>query len=254
MNLAKNIKRLREANNFTQQEFSNLIGVSRSTISKWERNLSEPPIDIINLMADLFKVTVDELTRPYTSDQVSYSTNIKDAKRSINSNAISPKRNKILFIVPFMNFVLLLLVITSLLVVLVTAYIEYKDQDNQTRLVYSNIKSVSLKIYYPDDDTEDIKMNLSNESKEYSLLDYQINIDNTSIEINKKIKLSILVQFKNGYFSDLSRTRQLSIINSIEYIVFQEGFTYPYFIHSGTYSFKFYIENEMGYLEAFCKN
>ena len=254
MNLARNIKRLREANNFTQQEFSNLIGVSRSTISKWERNLSEPPIDIINLMADLFKVTVDELTRPYTSDKVSYSTNIKDAKRSINNNVISPKRNKILFIVPFMNFVLLLLVITSLLVVLVTAYIEYKDQDNQTRLVYSNIKSVSLKIYYPDGDTEDIKMNWSLTNQEYYLNNIIIRKNMPESEFNNNINFSLIAEFKNGYFSDLSRNRQLSIINSEEYIVFHQSNTYAYFIQSGTYSFKFYIENEMGYLEAFCKN
>lgn len=248
MNLAKNIKLIREKNNLTQEEFGRLVGVTRSAVSKWERGISDPPIDSIKDIADFFKVSVDELTGVSTLIENTYITNIKEAKVNIRNQHILSRKNKIVFIVPIINVVLSLLVITSLLVVLVNAYIEYNNQDTNTKLVYANIESVSLKIYYPDKGIEDIKMEKASFNQGYLL--ENINI----ININKHEKalrthFSVIVEFKNGYFSDLSRTYQLTVKECN--FVFQESLlVYPYFVNSGTYSFIFYIENEMGYLEA----
>lgn len=53
------IKYLRESNNLTQEEFSKLIGVSRSALANYERNFREPDYDILIRIATYFKVTTD---------------------------------------------------------------------------------------------------------------------------------------------------------------------------------------------------
>lgn len=249
MNLAKNIKLIREKNNLTQEEFGRLVGVTRSAVSKWERGISDPPIDSIKDIADFFKVSVDELTGVSTLIENTYITNIKEAKVNIKNQQILSRKNKIVFIVPIINVVLSLLVITSLLVVLVNAYIEYNNQDAQMKLVYSNIESVSLKIYYPNKGIEDIKMDKSPYEKGYSIENIKIiSLDGTK-DIFTKINFSIIIESKTGYTSDLARTYQLKVIEC-DYIIQESLLVYPYFVNSGTYSFTFYIENEMGYLEA----
>lgn len=249
MNLAKNIKLIREKNNLTQEEFGRLVGVTRSAVSKWERGISDPPIDSIKDIADFFKVSVDELTGVSTLIENTYITNIKEAKVNIRNQHILSRKNKIVFIVPIINVVLSLLIITSLLVVLVNAYKVNNNQDAQMKLVYSNIESVSLKIYYPNKGIENIKMNKSPYEKGYSIENIKIiSLDGTK-DTFTTINFTVMVKFKNDYFLDLSRTHQLEIRNC-DYIIQKPLLVYPYFVNSGTYSFKFYIENEMGYLEA----
>lgn len=249
MNLAKNIKLIREKNNLTQEEFGRLVGVTRSAVSKWERGISDPPIDSIKDIADFFKVSVDELTGVSTLIENTYITNIKEAKVNIRNQHILSRKNKIVFIVPIINVVLSLLIITSLLVVLVNAYKVNNNQDTNTKLVYSNIESVSLKIYYPNKGIEDIKMDKLPVNKGYYLNNIEIEKVNTINEQGLIINFSVIIEFKAGYTSDLSRTRQLRIIEC-DFIKQESLSVYPYFVNSGTYSFTFYIENEMGYLEA----
>lgn len=249
MNLAKNIKLIREKNNLTQEEFGRLVGVTRSAVSKWERGISDPPIDSIKDIADFFKVSVDELTGVSTLIENTYITNIKEAKVNIRNQHILSRKNKIVFIVPIINVVLSLLVITSLLVVLINAYKVNNNQDAQMKLIYSNIESVSLKIYYPNKGIEDIKMDKLPVNKGYYLNDIEIEKVNTINEKSLVINFTVIIEFNSGYTSDLSRMHQLKVIEC-DYIIQESLLVYPYFINSGTFSFTFYIENELGYLEA----
>ena len=60
--LAKNIKNLRKANNFTQETLGTECGVSGSAVSQWESSSpTQPEVDHLLTMAGLFKVTVEQL-------------------------------------------------------------------------------------------------------------------------------------------------------------------------------------------------
>jgi len=61
MNIGKEIKAQRELNNLTQQELADKIGVSCSTIGKYETNDREPNAQMLVNLADIFNITVDEL-------------------------------------------------------------------------------------------------------------------------------------------------------------------------------------------------
>ena len=60
-NLAENIRKYRKSNHMTQEELAEKLGVKFGAISKWERGGSEPDVDYIMDMADIFHISVDVL-------------------------------------------------------------------------------------------------------------------------------------------------------------------------------------------------
>lgn len=58
---AKNILFLRKRHKYTQAEMPDLIGVGRATWSNYENGLTEPDFDKLIGIANLFKVTIDDL-------------------------------------------------------------------------------------------------------------------------------------------------------------------------------------------------
>lgn len=61
MSFANQLKKLREANNVTQQELADHLNVSRTTIGGYETKNKEPNFDIIIKMASFFHVSIDYL-------------------------------------------------------------------------------------------------------------------------------------------------------------------------------------------------
>lgn len=47
MNIGKHLKTLREKNNLTQEQLADKLFVSRSNVSKWERNISLPDAETL---------------------------------------------------------------------------------------------------------------------------------------------------------------------------------------------------------------
>ena len=59
--IGKFIKELRIKAGLSQKELADMIYVSREAVSKWETGKNMPTYDIILILADLFKVSVDEI-------------------------------------------------------------------------------------------------------------------------------------------------------------------------------------------------
>ncbi len=51
----------RKLNGISQEELARIIGVSAGAVSKWERDISLPDLDVLCNLADYFQITVDEL-------------------------------------------------------------------------------------------------------------------------------------------------------------------------------------------------
>lgn len=60
-NIAKNITELRKASNITQAELAEKLNYSDKSVSKWERGDGVPDIIVLNKIADLFGVTLNDL-------------------------------------------------------------------------------------------------------------------------------------------------------------------------------------------------
>ncbi|MEP6584469.1 MAG: LexA family transcriptional regulator [Ginsengibacter sp.] len=57
----QNLKYLRKLRGWTQEEFANKLGIKRSLIGAYEEERAEPRIDVLEIIGDIFKVTLDEL-------------------------------------------------------------------------------------------------------------------------------------------------------------------------------------------------
>lgn len=61
MNLADRILAYRKAKGLSQEELAEVLNVSRQTISKWETGQSQPDLDKLLPLCELFEISADEL-------------------------------------------------------------------------------------------------------------------------------------------------------------------------------------------------
>lgn len=81
MKLGEQIKKYRSGCNYSQEELSEKLFVSRQTISNWENNKSYPDIQSLLLISSIFNISLDELVKgdlPAMKNQV---LNNKDRKK-----------------------------------------------------------------------------------------------------------------------------------------------------------------------------
>ncbi|MBD0296956.1 MAG: LexA family transcriptional regulator [Flavisolibacter sp.] len=64
----KNLKYLRKLRGWTQEEFAHKLKIKRSLLGAYEEERAEPRIDVLEIVADMFKLTLDELLRKDVSE------------------------------------------------------------------------------------------------------------------------------------------------------------------------------------------
>src|SRR5688572_963548 len=64
----QNLKYLRKLRGWTQEEFSQKIGIKRSLLGAYEEERAEPRIDVLEIVCDIFKLTLDDILRKDLSD------------------------------------------------------------------------------------------------------------------------------------------------------------------------------------------
>src|SRR5215207_3615260 len=64
----KNIKYLRKLRGWTQQEFASKLKIKRSLLGAYEEERAEPRIEVLEIVSDIFKLTLDELLLKDVSD------------------------------------------------------------------------------------------------------------------------------------------------------------------------------------------
>ena len=63
MTLGERILEIRLENRLSQEQFGEMLGTTRQSVSKWERDMALPEIEKIVRMAELFSVTTDYILR-----------------------------------------------------------------------------------------------------------------------------------------------------------------------------------------------
>lgn len=58
---AENLKKIRKDKGYTQEELAKELNVVRQTVSKWEKGLSLPDVDILSKIADILETDVNVL-------------------------------------------------------------------------------------------------------------------------------------------------------------------------------------------------
>lgn len=59
----QNLKYLRKQKGWTQQEFADKLGIKRSLLGAYEEERAEPRTEVLELVSDMFRVSIDDLLR-----------------------------------------------------------------------------------------------------------------------------------------------------------------------------------------------
>lgn len=100
MTLGEKIHELRKAHKMSQERMAELLGVSRQAVSKWETGQSNPNTENLICLAEIFEVSVGELTNPDTKVELVY-----DLRKEIDRLKETSKKFKVLIIGGLLLFV-----------------------------------------------------------------------------------------------------------------------------------------------------
>ncbi|MFI5133221.1 MAG: helix-turn-helix domain-containing protein [Chitinophagales bacterium] len=64
----KNLKYLRKLRGWTQEEFAQKLHIKRSLVGAYEEERAEPRIDVLEVVCDMFKLTLDDILRKDLGD------------------------------------------------------------------------------------------------------------------------------------------------------------------------------------------
>ena len=125
----ENLKIIRKAKGYTQEELAIKIHVVRQTISKWEKGLSVPDADTLSKLADVLEINVSELL----GSEIKEETNKNEEQLAKISEQLALKNRRHKRIWKVIGFILLaVIVINMLLVVLGTVTYNEKNADITT--------------------------------------------------------------------------------------------------------------------------
>ena len=86
----KNLKYLRKLRGWTQEEFAQKLRIKRSLLGAYEEERAEPRIDILEAVADMFKLTLDDLLRRDVSDNKPSYLSRRRAQKLVNGRTDIP--------------------------------------------------------------------------------------------------------------------------------------------------------------------
>lgn len=81
MKIGEKLKKGRIDINMTQEEVSNVLNVSRTTISSWEVNRTYPSLDMLVTLSDLYDISLDALLREDRKMVEEITKEVKNSKR-----------------------------------------------------------------------------------------------------------------------------------------------------------------------------
>ena len=89
MTIGQKLAGYRKLSGMTQQQLGEYLNISAQAISKWEKDLSEPALATLRVLADLYKVSVDDLLNPESgfSDMGIFAGNVDDEESAQKESA-----------------------------------------------------------------------------------------------------------------------------------------------------------------------
>lgn len=126
MNLltANRLQQLRKMNGYSQEVLAEKLGISRQSVSKWERAEASPEIDNLMALAKIYGITIDELLDTSNDKVIVANTNkkekdlkgkIKSLLSKANDFGIYPNTAKALLFFPFPIIIVILYIAMSMI-------------------------------------------------------------------------------------------------------------------------------------------
>jgi len=109
--LSENLKAMRKAKGYTQEELAIKLNVVRQTVSKSEKGLSVPDADVLSIIADVLDTKVSILHGGAITDEADKNTVAEQLAKISEQLAIKNRRNKLIW--KIIGIVLLVVVVMN---------------------------------------------------------------------------------------------------------------------------------------------
>ena len=121
----ENLKTMRKAKGYTQEELAIKLNVVRQTVSKWEKGLSVPDADVLSRMADVLDTDVSTLLGKEIIEETDKNAVAQQLAKINEQLAIKNRRSKTVWKV--IVVILCVIVIFYILAIVVFSVISSKD-------------------------------------------------------------------------------------------------------------------------------
>lgn len=129
---SENLKTMRKAKGYTQEELAIKLNVVRQTVSKWEKGLSVPDADVLSKIADVLDTKVGILLGGTITDEDDKDAVAEQLAKISEQLAIKNRRSKRIWKV--VGITLLVILIFNILLVIfnIASFKSYSDNGSTT--------------------------------------------------------------------------------------------------------------------------
>lgn len=127
---SENLKTIRKAKGYTQEELAIKVNVVRQTVSKWEKGLSVPDADVLSHIAEVLEVSVSELLGAEIKQKDSKNEVAEQLAKISEQLAVKNRRSKKIWRI--IGIILLAIIIVNIIWVTVgmISFNSYKYSEN----------------------------------------------------------------------------------------------------------------------------
>ena len=142
---SENLKAMRKAKGYTQEELAIKLNVTRQTISKWEKGLSVPDVDFLFKIADVLETNVGTLLGGAIMDEVNKDTVAEQLAKISEQLAIKNRRSKRIWKIVGIVFLTILALNLLLAIFGMSAYTSFST-DGKTTVIEMNEDIAAFKV------------------------------------------------------------------------------------------------------------
>lgn len=89
------LAQLRKENGLTQEQLGEKLGVTNKTVSRWENGNYLPPVEILQLLSDMYGLTINEILSGQRLDDTAYKQKAEENIKSALDNSAFTLKEKI---------------------------------------------------------------------------------------------------------------------------------------------------------------
>lgn len=88
---------LRKQNNMTQEQLGEKIGVTNKTVSRWETGAYMPPIEMLEVLSDLYDISINELISGEKLNETEYKQKAEENIKAVLAESAFTLKDRISF-------------------------------------------------------------------------------------------------------------------------------------------------------------
>ena len=136
-----NLKAIRKAKGYTQEELAIKLNVVRQTVSKWEKGLSAPDADVLSKIADVLDTKVSVLLGGEIHEEDDPNAVAEQLAKISEQMAIRNRRSKRIW--KTVGIILLAIIVFDILLVILGTISFKSDLDGITTVIETNVEDTT---------------------------------------------------------------------------------------------------------------